>query len=72
MANVFEGQLGAALYRTNRGDFEALFVTEPHTFSSLRLVERSEGGRYLYQFEGTPPVSGGGGGQGGEMDCAAG
>jgi hypothetical protein len=70
MANFFEGQIGAALYRTGRGDFEALFLTEPHTFSSVRLVEHTDSGRYRYRFEGSPPVSGGGGGGGAGMDCA--
>ena len=56
--NFFEGQLGAALYRTDRGDFEALFLTKPRTFASVRLVEHTEGGRYLYRFEGSPRHSG--------------
>src|SRR5215470_931856 len=51
-ANFFEGQLGAALYRTDHGDFEALFLTRPRTFASIRLVERAEGGRYVYRLEG--------------------
>jgi hypothetical protein len=69
MANFFDGQLGAALYRTDRGDFEALFLTQPHTFSSVRLVEHTNSGRYRYRFEGSLPVSGGGGGGGAGMDC---
>jgi len=54
MARVFHGQLGAALYRTSRGDFEALFLTKSETFDSVRLIERQENGRYLYSFQGTP------------------
>jgi len=37
MVSTFEGQLGAALYRTSRGDFEALFLPKPHTFASPAL-----------------------------------
>src|SRR5262245_12092692 len=48
LASFFEGQSGAALYRTDRGDFEALFLTKPRTFSSVRLIEHTDGGRYLY------------------------
>ena len=57
MASTFEGQLGAALYRTSRGDFEALFLPKPHTFAALRLIERQKNGvyhLYSYSFEGTP------------------
>lgn len=65
MVNFFEGQLGAALYRTNRGDFEALFLTKAHTFGSVRLLERPENGRYLYFFQGSPRAS-----SARSMDCA--
>jgi len=66
MANVFDGQLGAALYRTSRGDFEALFLPKPQTFASIRLIESHKNSRYvryLYSFQGTPrsPLT---------MDCA--
>jgi len=57
MVSTFEGQLGAALYRTSRGDFEALFLPKPHTFASLRLIERQNIGAYhlySYSLEGTP------------------
>jgi hypothetical protein len=64
MARTFEGQLGAALYRTSHGDFEALFLPKPRTFISLRLIERQKnGGYYLYSFEGTPRFPG-------TMECA--
>lgn len=57
--NFFEGQLGAALYRTNRGDFEALFLTKPRTFDSVRVVERFVKGEvYRYSFEGSPHATG--------------
>jgi hypothetical protein len=55
----FEGQLGAALYRTNRGDFEALFLTKPGTFDSVRVTERAVKGQfYRYSFEGSPHAGG--------------
>jgi hypothetical protein len=64
MVRIFEGQLGAALYRTSRGDFEALFLPKPHTFASLRLIEhQTNGEHYLYSFEGIPRSPG-------TMDCA--
>lgn len=56
MIREFAGQKGAALYRTNRGDFEALFLPEGQVFA-VRPTERQEDGRYLYYFEGTPTAS---------------
>ena len=64
MVNFFEGQLGAALYRTDRGDFEVLFLTKPRTFASVRLVEHTDSGRFHYRFEGSPPA------RIRDMDCA--
>jgi len=59
MEGFFEGQLGAALYRTNRGDFEALFLTKPRTFDSVRVVERAVKGEvFHYSFEGSPHSTG--------------
>jgi hypothetical protein len=52
--NAFEGLAGAALYRTDRGDFEALFLTPPETFDKLAIVEHREGPRFVYSFEGHP------------------
>lgn len=54
MAGTFAGQTGAALYRTNRGNFEALFVSKLQNFDGLQIVERQECGRYLYSFGGHP------------------
>jgi hypothetical protein len=51
---LFEGLTGAALYRTNRGDFEALFLAAPNTFDQLAINERREGERWVYSFEGQP------------------
>ena len=54
MTGTFAGQKGAALFRTNRGNFEALFLPKPQTFDHLDIVERKESGRYLYSFSGRP------------------
>jgi hypothetical protein len=53
MIREFEGQRGAALYRTSQGDFEALFLSKEQVFA-VRATEREEAGRYLYYFEGAP------------------
>ena len=57
MGNAFEGQIVAALYRTNRGDFEAIFLKEPATFS-VKPIETQKNGFYFYSFEGRPLVNG--------------
>jgi hypothetical protein len=54
MGGFFEEQEGAALFRTNRGDFEALFLPKSKTFERLGIHERQENGRYIYSFEGIP------------------
>lgn len=54
MEGLFEELEGAALYRTDRGDFEALFLPKGLTFDALEVVERSESGRYIYSFSGRP------------------
>lgn len=54
MTGMFEGLKGAALYRTDRGAFEALFLPKPQNFDRLQIVERQESGRYLYSFVGPP------------------
>lgn len=51
---LFEGLEGAALFRTNRGDFEAIFLPNEKTFERLRVVERQENGWYIYSFAGDP------------------
>jgi hypothetical protein len=51
---MFEGQVGAALYRTNRGDFDALFLPNGWNLDELQIIERQERGRYLYSFAGRP------------------
>jgi hypothetical protein len=54
MESAFEGLEGAALYRTDRGDFEALFLPKAGTFANLAVTERGENGGYVYSFEGRP------------------
>lgn len=51
---LFEGLVGAALYRTDRGDFEALFLAAPNTFDQLNVNEQKEGDVWVYSFEGQP------------------
>jgi hypothetical protein len=54
MANFFSAQKGAALFRTTDGDFEVLFLSKPHKFDSLEIVETRKGNRYIYSFRGRP------------------
>jgi hypothetical protein len=58
MVHLFEDQKGAAFFKTDYGDFNALFLPKPQTFSSVEIISRSENGRFLYSFRGSPrPVS---------------
>jgi hypothetical protein len=52
--NQFDGQKGAALYRTDRGSFVVLFLPKAETFDAVEVVEQRRGARYLYSFRGTP------------------
>jgi hypothetical protein len=54
MTGIFEVQVGAALYKTNQGEFEALFLPKAQDFEGLQIIERQERGRYLYSFAGRP------------------
>jgi len=54
MEDTFDGQTGAAVFRTDRGSFEVLFLPPPQTFDHLRVIERRDGKRYLYRFKGPP------------------
>jgi hypothetical protein len=53
--HLFEGQTGAALFKTDYGDFEALFLPKGQDFESLVITEGREGERFLYTLEGYPP-----------------
>lgn len=55
---LFEGQKGAALYRTNRGDFEGSFLPKEQTFA-IQPIETRKNGRYIYSFAGSPHPTGG-------------
>jgi hypothetical protein len=63
MIGLFEGEQGAALYRTNRGDVERLFLRKTQIFA-VQPVEKRRNGRYIYSFGGNPHPTGG------SWDCA--
>ncbi len=57
-ADLFEGQKGAAWYKTKHGVFEVLFLHESRNFDGLEVVdEPTTGGRHTYTFLGTPRTS---------------
>ena len=45
---LFEGEVGAAIYKTSRGVFEALFLPQSRSFDELQIRERRDGASYLY------------------------
>jgi len=47
---------GEANFRTNYGDFEAVFVPQPQTFADFKITEHREDSGFLYTFGGTPRV----------------
>lgn len=55
MQNVFEGQTGAALYVTDQGSFDVIFLRKEQNFSGVQLVELNEGKSHILSFGGTPP-----------------
>ena len=52
--NHFDGQKGAALFRTDRGSFVVLFLPKAETFDAVQVVEQKQGPMYVYSFRGTP------------------
>jgi hypothetical protein len=52
--HLFDDQEGAALYRTDQGDFEVLFLPKPETFDAVQVVEERQDNTYRYSFRGTP------------------
>jgi hypothetical protein len=54
MDRLFEGMKGAALFRTNRGDFEALFLPKAQTFAEVNVIEQRRDNEYIYSFQGNP------------------
>ena len=56
-AQIFDGQKGAAWYKTNRGVFEVLFLPKGQTFDELTVVtESKEGDSIMYSFRGKPQI----------------
>lgn len=54
MTGFFEGEKGAAVYRTDKGSFNALFLSKPQSFDKLSVIERHNNNGYSYHFEGIP------------------
>jgi hypothetical protein len=54
MEATFEGQIGAAAYRSNHGSFEVLFLPQAGSFDRLTIFEQRKGERYSYRFKGPP------------------
>jgi hypothetical protein len=54
MAHLFQGQEGAAVFRTDQGSFEALFLPKPGNWDGLEVVQTEKNGRYLTSFKGQP------------------
>jgi hypothetical protein len=54
MEGMFDGQSGAAVYRTSHGSFDVLLLAESKTFDSLKILEQRDGERYAYRFKGSP------------------
>lgn len=58
-AQLFDGQLGAAFFRTGAGDFEALFLPPTQSWNELKVIEKREVNGYTtYRFQGSPAYSG--------------
>jgi hypothetical protein len=58
-AQLFDGQLGAAFFRTDIGDFEALFLPPAQSWDKLKVIEEHESGAYnRYRFQGSPKYPG--------------
>jgi hypothetical protein len=58
-AQMFEGQLGAAFFRTDIGDFDAQFLPSSQSWDKLKVIEQREPGGYTkYRFQGSPTYSG--------------
>jgi hypothetical protein len=49
----FQGQKGAARFKTERGIFEVWFLPKPETFAGLEIDEQRKNGEYVYSFGGT-------------------
>jgi len=51
---MFKGQRGAALFRTDQGDFEALFLPKSKSWTGLEIIQTKKNGRYLCSARGQP------------------
>jgi hypothetical protein len=54
MEGTFDGQSGAAVYRTVHGTFQVVFLPQTRTFDRLKIIEQHNGDRYSYRFQGPP------------------
>jgi hypothetical protein len=52
--NLFEGQKGAAFYRTDQGSFDVVFLPKAESFDAVQVVEQRQGDLYFYSFRGIP------------------
>jgi hypothetical protein len=54
---LFDGQLGAAWFKTNQGAFEVWFLPKMESFNRLQIKEHAEeNGRYVYTMGGAPNI----------------
>lgn len=54
--HMFQGQKGAAWFKSNQGIFEAWFLPASEDFKNWEVTEVGRNGRYLYSFRGSPAV----------------
>ena len=55
--HLFNGQKGAAWYKTDQGIFEVWFLPKGESFAALEVIEQpQENGRFSYSFQGTPQI----------------
>jgi hypothetical protein len=56
----FQGQKGAAWFRTDHGTFDVLFLPKGQNWDALEVIEQpQQNGRYTYAFRGTPQTGNG-------------
>ena len=56
--NMFVGSEGAAFYRTDVGDIDAVLLPPSRDFSKLRISASHSGRSWIYTFAGEPRMSG--------------
>lgn len=57
-SQIFDGQKGAAWYKSDHGIFEVLFLPKGQTFDELKIVAKSREGYTVYSFRGKPSIPG--------------